>query len=152
VQYDFFFIYKDVFTIPQHSKISWHMSNRFNNTQVPGRLGRRKTWMGADETTIMIEGDCDHLKNDGTTPTPNYHWKRSADNLAAIVLNDIHHNAAVEPWQYFTSDRGDFKVVMETLDLDEDAEQNYLYSFNTTLSEYSKSNLANYTVNERTNK
>ena len=149
VYYDFALVYKNTFTFPQYSMLSWSMSNRYNNTAVPGRLGRRKTWMGADETIVKIEGDCDHLKNDGTTPTPNYHWKRNADSVAGQVLNDIHHNAATEPWQWFTSDRGSFKAVMETLDFTEDANQNYLYSFSTTLAEFSQMNLANITVAER---
>jgi len=152
VQYDFYFICKNIFSIPQYATLSWSKSNRYNSGEVPGRIGRRKAWHGANETLVTISGDIDDLKNDGATPTPNYHWKRSGDTLAAVVFDDIHHNASTETWQWFTSDRASFKVVMENLDYTETADQNYLYSFTTTLSEYAKVNLANYTVNERINK
>jgi hypothetical protein len=146
VQVDFILVCKGQFTFPQYTKLSWSMRNRYNNTEVPSRLGRRKSWTGADETVIVIDGDIDDGR-DG--------WKRpvgttsKTDVLAAQVLNEIHHNASTEIWQYFTSDRANLKVVMENLDITEDPEQPFLASFNTVLSEYSDSNLTKYTLTQR---
>lgn len=138
--FDFALVCKGTFTFPQYSRLNWSMKNRYNDTEVPSRVGRRKSWIGADETTVIIEGDVDSNRSG---------WSRSGDTVAAQVLNDIHHNASTEAWQYFTSDRGSFKAVMENLDLTESADQTYLYSFVTTLSEFSAVNMANYTVAER---
>jgi hypothetical protein len=140
VQVDFILICKGQFTFPQYTKLSWGMRNRYNNTEVPSRLGRRKAWMGADETMIMIDGDID---------TQRASWKRTKDTLAAQVLNDIHHNASSEIWQWFTSDRANLKVVMEDLNIIEEPDLDFVASFNTILSEYGDANLTKYTLTQR---
>jgi hypothetical protein len=140
VYYDFALVCKGIFTFPQYTKLTWSMKNRYNNTQAPSRLGRRKAWMGADETVVMIDGDVD--ANRAT-------WKRSLYYIAADVFNDIHHNASSEPWQFFKSDRGQFKAVVEELTFTEAPDNHYLAVFAMTISEYSASNLNMYTLQER---
>jgi hypothetical protein len=127
VYYDFFLVCKGVFTFPQYAKLTYSQRNRYSNTSIFTRLGRRKSWVGADELIVNIEGDVDSNRST---------WKPTGYAVfAAQILNDIHHNASTEAWQWFKCDRGQFKAVMEDLTITESVNQNYLYYFNTTFSE-----------------
>jgi hypothetical protein len=140
VYYDFFLVCKGVFTFPQYSKVTYNMQNRYSNTEVPSRLGRRKAWMGANEMVITIDGDIDHQ---------DAGWSRELDTIAAQVLNEIHHNAHSEAWQWLLTDRATFKAVMEDLVITESNEQDYLFAFQVVFSEFRLDNAANESANNR---
>jgi hypothetical protein len=131
--YDFALVCKGQFTFPQYDRIHYSMNNRYSNVEVASRLGRRKSWCGADEMVVTIDGDIDKNRDGwerpvGTTPKSDY--------VAAQVLDEIHHNANSELWQWFTCDRGHFKAVMETLEYDENPDLPFTYTYHTVLSEY----------------
>ena len=141
VYYDFFLVCKGAFTFPQYSKLTYQQRNRYSNSPIYTRVGRRKAWVGADELIVNLEADID---SDRSTWKPTGYTK-----FAALILNDIHHNAASEAWQWFKCDRGQFKAVMEDLTITEAANQNYLYYFNTTLSEMRVSDASTESLAER---
>ncbi len=140
VYYDFFLVCAGVFSFPQYSTVSYNMRNRYSNTEVPSRIGRRKAWMGADELIVSIEGDVDSSRTG---------WKRTLDTNAAQVLEDIHHKASSEAWQWLITDRAQFKAVMENLIINERQDQDYLYAFQALFSEYRLSDASNDSLKNR---
>lgn len=96
--------------------------------------------MGANETIVSLDGDVDSNRAS---------WKRTLDVNAAQVLEDIHHNAYAEAFQWLTTDRAAFKAVMEHLSITEAPNQDYLYSFSALLSEYRLSKAQDETLVER---
>ena len=144
--YDFFLVFKGTFTFPQYTTVTYNMQNRYSNTEVPSRLGRRKAWMGANETIVTIEGDVDSQR-DG--------WKRpvgtssKTDKIAAEVLNEIHHKASSEAWQWIKTDRGQFKAVLEDLVINESDNQNFLFAYQAVFGEFRLSNASNESLTDR---
>ena len=131
--YDFVLVCKGVFTFPQYTRIHYSMTNRYSNVEVASRIGRRKSWSGANELIVVVDGDLDSQRDGWKRPVGN---TTKTDVLAAQVLDEIHHNADTETFQWFTCDRGQFKAVMEALEYTEGPEQPFLYAYHVVLSEY----------------
>jgi len=113
VWYDFVLICEDVFTFPYVSRdgksggISLSVKNRYANLKPPKRVGDIHQYLGMDAPQIVLTGDMD-TQTGWTAPIG---WLLYANT----------HRAYHEPWQWFTSDLVNCKVVVKSFDISQEA-------------------------------
>jgi hypothetical protein len=139
VYYDFALVCAGQFSFPQWNRLVLELPNRFSNAKAPSKSTNRSNWMGADNAQVTLSGDIDDQ---------NSEWVTEYSTAAAILYN-IYHRANIEPFQWLNSDRGAFKVVVDNVQIIEDTNAAYKYSYTAQFHEYSIVNKTNEFFQER---
>jgi hypothetical protein len=139
VYYDFVLVCTGQFTFPQWNRLVLELPNRFSNTKAPSKSTNRSSWMGADNAKVTLSGDIDDQNTD---------WITDYGTVASI-LYDVYHRANLEPFQWLNTDRGSFKVNIDNVQIIEDTNAVYKYSYTAQLHEYSLVNKTNEFFQER---
>jgi len=110
VYYDFILFFKGTFTFPyiRPGSVRVKLHNHYAPLGIPCKVGDIKQYMGMDDPRIFLYGGIDSAAGWGS-PHGQY--------LYYIFLH-----AHEEPWQWFTSDLGNFKVVPVDLEIEQDSE------------------------------
>ena len=127
VYYDFLMLCQDKFTFPSVSgSLTYEVQNRYGYIPIPTRIGSAIQYLGMEEPTIRMTGE---MNSDSAWGTPHI-----GDKLYQIALQS-HSN----PWQWFTSDLGDFKVVLDSFRISQDGAAKALRTWELVLKQYSRS-------------
>ena len=146
VEYDFVMI-TQIFTFPQWGRLNLKLPNYYAKTRVPSKVTNRNSYMGADDAEIILTGDIDSTADGWERPVGT---TTKIDGFPAQVLYEIQHNAYTEPFQWFTSNRGNFKVVIDSVEFDENGENTqFLFTYTVLAHEYSRANKSRETYDER---
>ncbi|MFA5365195.1 MAG: hypothetical protein WC325_08460 [Candidatus Bathyarchaeia archaeon] len=139
VYYDFTLVCTGQFTFPQWTRLNVQLPNFYSKTRIPSKVTNRNSYMGADDAQVTLNGDIDDQNTD---------WIIAYSTVADILFI-LQHRAYSEPFQWFNSDRGNFKVVIDNAEMSEEANSIYKYSYILMMHEYSRANKANEYYQQR---
>lgn len=129
VYYDFVMVCSGQFSFPQWDKFKVKLANLNPKLISPGKITNIHQYLGADSATVELAGDIDD-----TNPA----WTRLNDAIPAAIFYQWQHQASTEVFQWFTSDRGNFKIQLDTAELDEaDGRSKFKYTYEVDAHEYS---------------
>ena len=129
VCFDFSLIYKGAFTFPQYSTVNLHGANVYGDVLALEHIPGYGDFLGGQQSDITVSGNIDHQRAG---------WKRTGDDLAGQVFQDLLNNAAHEDWQWFTSDLCSLKTTLRDFNLTESPDQPFKYAYDVLLKEYSR--------------
>ena len=126
VYFDFLLLHEGTFTFPQFTNVyPLHLANQYVKLRPYGRVGDIKHYAGMDSPTIRLEGPMDTNIAWGT-PDGEYLYR-------------IFHEAHTDPWQWFTSDLINCKMVPEVFDIGQQAASGNQRMWMLNLGKYDKS-------------
>lgn len=144
VEIDFLLFCKGVFTFPSINTLSSggsagvkvDLPSRNAFLEPPGRMGDITQGLGAKNAQVRIWGEMSDAAG----------WK-GAQNVPGEVFYELSHGLSSEPWQWFTSDLGSFKVSLDRVSLEQSAQA--IRTYELLLKEYRRSCASNEEPYER---
>ena len=136
VYYDFILLCEGIFSFPYvHSIDPLHLSDRYADLAIPGRVGDIQQYLGMKSPLIKLSGDME----EGT-------WGGSKIEFGEFLYRIFHENYN-DPWQWFTSDLINCKVTPRDFYISQKRDSNAHRVWNLVLAMYSASSGAESTWN-----
>lgn len=124
---DFILVCQGIWPFPYVSGgVELEGANVYVDTPIPGKVGLDTQYIGGDVSPIHIYGDIDVATG----------WHISPNTIDLDILYRILHYSFQEPWQWFTSNVGNLKVVVDRININQVSSNEAILGYHLLMHEY----------------